>query len=162
MPSHTLVEFQSTPSSQRETIAAVKRFQADVDFNPLPPRRGRPPGIWIRQGKAQFQSTPSSQRETCEFAKQHAYSRISIHSLLAEGDEGARHRDRHPGHFNPLPPRRGRHRHCHAEYKRKEFQSTPSSQRETELTEFFDDGEGISIHSLLAEGDAVNSSQITW
>ena len=62
-PSSTLV-FQSTPSSQRETI-------------------------WLCPCSAKeniFQSTPSSQRETQSYRKKRRRKRISIHSLFAEGD----------------------------------------------------------------------------
>ena len=57
------------------------------NFNPLPPRGGRPDTEAMHQAKAEFQPTPSSRRETwvCRFPCQTCS--ISTHSLLAEGDK---------------------------------------------------------------------------
>ena len=102
--------------------------------------------------------------------------KISIHSLLAEGDEKLSGPNRSYPNFNPLPPRRGRRcvgagmavvtvyfnplppRRGRQEQTRKaswtlRFQSTPSSQRETAASPFLFFCIIISIHSLLAEGD---------
>ena len=79
--------FQSTPSTQRETLLSICIFRPRTYFNPLPLRRGRP--FWfapcvssihfnplpLRRGRQfrlgiqlrillKFQSTPSTQRET--------------------------------------------------------------------------------------------------
>ena len=57
-----------------------------MDFNPLPPRRGRQ-SIYLRVLNLEiFQSTPSSQRETIRASIPSFSGYISIHSLLAEGD----------------------------------------------------------------------------
>ena len=103
----------------------------EYDFNPLPPRRGRPQDQCLIWMTGQFQSTPSSQRETNVYCDFNASSAISIHSLLAEGDED------------------------YEEVKRilSIFQSTPSSQRETREKLSKQIKARISIHSLLAEGD---------
>ena len=58
---------------------------------------------------------------------------ISIHSLYAEGDGAEKAEDE----------------------ATKEFQSTPSTQRETQNWQRKDAELKISIHSLYAEGDAV-------
>ena len=84
-PSSPLATFQSTPSSQRETLSGVA-ITVFSDFNPLPPRRGRPLEVEKLFYDLQFQSTPSSQRETTR--------RRTFTSST--------------GNFNPLPPRRGR------------------------------------------------------
>src|SRR5690606_1429877 len=90
--------FQSTPSIQRETKSGSRRRSGRLDFNPLPPYRGRLPckptlangGHFnplppyrgrpfttrlLRQREIQFQSTPSIQRETatscCEVMSKH-------------------------------------------------------------------------------------------
>ena len=101
--------FQSTPSSQRETIQSRHTTPLVYHFNPLPPRRGR-------------RYTAGTPR--LAFI-------ISIHSLLAEGDaktvlpvvgtgifQSTPSSQREtietiwmnyePLHFNPLPLRRGR------------------------------------------------------
>ena len=123
-------------------------------FNPLPPRGGRRASAGGRTRRLAFQSTPSSRRET--------YSAAA--SDLADL------------HFNPLPPRGGRRgfagdgagadeisihsllaegdRLCNAKMcKGIEFQSTPSSRRETISVKDRLPEPNISIHSLLAEGD---------
>ena len=102
-----------------------------------------------------FQSTPSVWRETLLYLDLDAEKRISIHSLRVEGDwilwhcctlcrvisihslrvegdaPGCVRQERHPVHFNPLPPCGGR-RHgkwnCQCSCG---FQSTPSVWRET-------------------------------
>ena len=104
--------FQSTPSSQRETIQSRHTTPLVYHFNPLPPRRGRPVFFQGEDGRRAFQSTPSSQRET------------QINYILS-------HLRRN---FNPLPPRRGRRKDC------------SSCSRHG----------NISIHSLIAEGDERN------
>ncbi len=58
-------------------------------------------------------------------------------------------------YFNPLPLRRGRPSSLMVTYCPFSFQSTPSSQRETDETECLGLVISISIHSLLAEGDFV-------
>ena len=77
--------FQSTPSSRRET-----RLRSCG--------RRRP----------SFQSTPSSRRETDFVAHPLFLQRISIHSLLAEGDIRRSAALKIHCYFNPLPPRGGR------------------------------------------------------
>ena len=62
---------------------------AAANFNPLPPRGGRPGQSGCLTASAQFQSTPSSRRETDPLRSASGPCRISIHSLLAEGDTGA-------------------------------------------------------------------------
>ena len=56
--------FQSTPSSQRETTCFHQRDRVFHHFNPLPLRRGRRSLRMDRNRRKRFQSTPSSQRET--------------------------------------------------------------------------------------------------
>ncbi len=147
------MEFQSTPSTRRET----PRFPQQSD------RRGL------------FQSTPSTRRETGReptiyggvFISIHSLhtegddlwgggeerNQISIHSLHTEGDPLPVPRKMQLLHFNPLPPHGGRLSHApqmlpllyfnplppHGGRPRKTarsvvseiFQSTPSTRRET-------------------------------
>ena len=150
-------QFQSTPSSQRETsktisIPSFKRFQS----TPSSQRETVYPHK-LRKTLGIFQSTPSSQRETA--------ARLQQMGLSAD--------------FNPLPPRRGRLSGpawpaCRQPFQstpssQREtidwlaiiipptFQSTPSSQRETDRSLVFITFNIISIHSLLAEGDPLQS-----
>ena len=80
-------EFQSTPSSRRETLHAAARAPRRAYFNPLPPRGGRRTALTERRAELQFQSTPSSRRETMLHVGDVVQVAISIHSLLAEGDQ---------------------------------------------------------------------------
>ena len=149
------MEFQSTPSTRRET----PRFPQQSD------RRGL------------FQSTPSTRRETGReptiyggvFISIHSLhtegddlwgggeerNQISIHSLHTEGDPLPVPRKMQLLHFNPLPPHGGRLSHApqmlpllyfnplppHGGRPRKTarsvvseiFQSTPSTRRETTM-----------------------------
>ena len=108
--SHILT-FQSTPSTQRETLFTVAFYPEKWHFNPLPLRRGRQQPerkhmysinfnpLPLRRGRQKikpkmdpeykFQSTPSTQRETCKcLVSYNPITSISIHSLYAEGDPG--------------------------------------------------------------------------
>ncbi len=60
------------------------------NFNPLPPRGGRRYAVKSIAFQFLFQSTPSSRRETPKRPKRLPSNRISIHSLLAEGDSKTR------------------------------------------------------------------------
>ena len=102
-------EFQSTPSSRRETGLRHALPAGRNHFNPLPPRGGRQDALAVFGNACGFQSTPSSRRET---------SRSSA-VCRAEYD------------FNPLPPRGGRRWFLPSRRPSRRFQSTPSSRRET-------------------------------
>ena len=79
--------FQSTPSARRAT-SDVTLLQSDVaDFNPRPPRGGRPKIPAFASLIMIFQSTPSARRATLPFFQ------MDYHT-----------------HFNPRPPRGGRRR----------------------------------------------------
>ena len=116
--------------------------------------------MWTSRAADEFQSTPSSRRETLSCAILRMHSRISIHSLLAEGD-AYRHAQRQQGALFQSTPSSRRETHMSsARPCAKSFQSTPSSRRETTARLPKDKALVISIHSLLAEGDArhVNDS----
>ena len=128
-------------------------------FNPLPPRRGRQfVHVYFACSK-QFQSTPSSQRETIRTCILRLLQAISIHSLLAEGDNPYISESLISKYFNPLPPRRGRQSGQVYHLSPDIFQSTPSSQRETQAEYEKTHTRDISIHSLLAEGDSKNAQK---
>ncbi len=78
-----------------------------------------------------FQSTPSTRRETAPFASWYSSFGISIHSLHAEGDSHPSITPRIFANFNPLPPRGGRQMVLIGLILLMEFQSTPSTRRET-------------------------------
>ena len=103
------VLFQSTPSARRATVASFCRCLLPVDFNPRPPRGGRPIAPYADENLTQnfnprpprggrpanrkpsptlklFQSTPSARRAT-----------RAMRGLVTS-----------PENFNPRPPRGGR------------------------------------------------------
>ena len=104
--SHT--KFQSTPSARRATVGSVgnvqfscisihalreegdgrslKSYSTSSDFNPRPPRGGRPEGAENIIGSIQFQSTPSARRATRDIRCSYRIDAISIHALREEGD----------------------------------------------------------------------------
>ncbi len=124
------------------------------NFNPRPPRGGRPGTFWKAVCAGKFQSTPPSRGATDLSVNEYDALFISIHAPLAGGDRGmvrqARNRqisihaplaggDRpglalklSPRNFNPRPPRGGR---------RRERPSPTTAGR-------------ISIHAPLAGGDS--------
>ena len=102
------------------------------DFNPLPPRGGRPAKTAEQQACRYFNPLPPRGGRPTVYVMEFEFRFISIHSLLAEGDIYQCYPLGATSNFNPLPPRGGRLK-------------TPE-QREGILR--------ISIHSLLAEGDA--------
>ena len=78
-----------------------------------------------------FQSTPSAWRETWTLQR---VSRLTRY-------------------FNPLPPHGGRQQSCSFWTQLVQFQSTPSTRRETQSGRHDHDRCHISIHSLHTEGD---------
>ena len=111
-------EFQSTPSTRRETLQQAAARQLYSHFNPLPPHGGRrrncvsltvtvsisihslhTEGDVNSQSRINatilFQSTPSTRRETFFHISVLYNSGISIHSLHTEGDLVFRHRYYH-------------------------------------------------------------------
>ena len=57
-------QFQSTPSSRRATAGRRTFCRCAADFNPRPPRGGRPKLLCVPPEVGKFQSTPSSRRAT--------------------------------------------------------------------------------------------------
>ena len=80
------VTFQSTPSARRATKHKKHHRFTKMNFNPRPPRGGRPALKAAMPAAQKFQSTPSARRAT----KQPVFSNnrriISIHALREEGD----------------------------------------------------------------------------
>ena len=102
--------FQSTPSTRRETRIVQNSPVPEIHFNPLPPHGGRPIMALPVLGLTPFQSTPSTRRETSSGNNQTCPS----------------------AYFNPLPPHGGRRTDgiCNNSCT-PSFQSTPSTRRET-------------------------------
>ena len=63
-PGTGMTVFQPTPSSRRETPWPQRSRRGSPDFNPLPPRGGRPHAARHTSRRGEFQPTPSSRRET--------------------------------------------------------------------------------------------------
>ena len=86
---------RNTPTSRPISIHAL-REEGDQrrdnserltrDFNPRPPRGGRPSTKEVSSMAAKFQSTPSARRATRPVYRKGAKLHISIHALREEGD----------------------------------------------------------------------------
>ena len=146
--------FQSTPSARRATGAlhpektgevisihalreegdcwwCIPRSWPSTNFNPRPPRGGRPCGRPWQSSTTTFQSTPSARRATDANKNLQSANLISIHALREEGDRHEPANINGTANFNPRPPRGGRR-----------------------ATYAYDPGAaGISIHALREEGD---------
>ena len=125
-------QFQSTPSARRATRAAPKPSRHHSNFNPRPPRGGRP--------------------TYCGYSKY--AGQISIHALREEGDDKAHGMARQNHYFNPRPPRGGRllaigkhpaHAQISIHALREEGDQAPW--RQCSFPHW------ISIHALREEGD---------
>ena len=79
-----------------------------LDFNPRPPRGGRPASLPPSTKSRKFQSTPSARRATEKLEPEVVHILISIHALREEGDPGSSSAAGRTVHFNPRPPRGGR------------------------------------------------------
>ena len=146
--------FQSTPSAWRETRMTTRVSCSSAYFNPLPPCGGRrrrlkrsdgqgnfnplPPcggRLWLRcrtdRYLQHFNPLPPCGGRLVPTRYQCIDTKISIHSLRAEGDQGWKITRYALSNFNPLPPCGGRRR------------TTPGRRNK----------QWISIHSLRAEGD---------
>ena len=145
--------FQSTPSARRATVVKIATEMPPSNFNPRPPRGGRPrnrsTGSRLRNfnprpprggrpivglynsTKSQFQSTPSARRATRRDGAAGARPNISIHALREEGDGFVFFHGAAPFNFNPRPPRGGRRRAASSMIWSLSFQSTPSARRAT-------------------------------
>ena len=131
-------------------------FLQVVNFNPRPPRGGRPvlrfvlsfvPPISIHALREEgdeidihllgctdvFQSTPSARRATVAVHRGNAVGVISIHALREEGDGIKPGQPPHQQDFNPRPPRGGRLLQISEELDIFLFQSTPSARRATKI-----------------------------
>ncbi len=106
-------------------------WQVQQNFNPRPPRGGRPVltkvGSWIEK----FQSTPSARRATHTGHHAGCAIDISIHALREEGDRKSGRASSSEKDFNPRPPRGGRPNTSYQRAVADIFQSTPSARRAT-------------------------------
>ena len=106
-------------------------WQVQQNFNPRPPRGGRPASHPSKDNIFEFQSTPSARRATRRAPSAYAGRAISIHALREEGDPPAAATASPRANFNPRPPRGGRHKVLEIIHKYIKFQSTPSARRAT-------------------------------
>ena len=80
------LQFQSTSSARRTTQHCISVCFASINFNPRPPRGGRPNSRINRFLSLVFQSTSSARRTTKDFDKIIYQLTISIHVLREEDD----------------------------------------------------------------------------
>ena len=123
--------FQSTPSARRATFRYFRRSVSFFDFNPRPPRGGRP-GHRPSVDENQQISIHALREEGDLFRRaQSVCVRISIHALREEGDRVSVRGCSPQRDFNPRPPRGGRLMGPSESINRALFQSTPSARRAT-------------------------------
>ena len=131
-----------------------------IDFNPRPPRGGRPDDFCGDAHIVEFQSTPSARRAT--FGKS-AFTKsfeISIHALREEGDRLAHVVGKGDRIFQSTPSAR-RATGIHGVSSTSPiFQSTPSARRATTVTDKVAKPSYISIHALREEGDSKSGEKI--
>ena len=150
--------FQSTPSARRATASIRPKAgrlpnfnprpprggrpghsshsRPASDFNPRPPRGGRRKPVMVLAVKGEFQSTPSARRATLHPALEACFIAISIHALREEDDRKSSPGKAGHRNFNPRPPRG----------ERPAVESLPEP-----------DGT-ISIHALRGESDVFKRS----
>ena len=168
-------EFQSTPSTRRETLQgcicqdticiSIHSLHTEGDkvlliefvslkhFNPLPPHGGRQSGSrrggnFIRISIHSLHTEGDKERK--RFSRENF---ISIHSLHTEGDSSARYMRYRQSAFQSTPSTRRETRGNYIFFHEFPFQSTPSTRRETSQGCYSAAYAGISIHSLHTEGD---------
>ena len=101
--------FQSTPPARGATTRSDLDSDKAGNFNPRPPRGGRPMISRSTSCSVQFQSTPPARGATragCQLAV--AAQVISIHAPREGGDWAAARPLTWAAYFNPRPPRGGR------------------------------------------------------
>ena len=101
--------FQSTPPARGATTPTPRAFATDCDFNPRPPRGGRP------KKSKKLRKKP----------------KISIHAPREGGDACFFCLSCPLEHFNPRPPRGGRHFCVSLQKMKTQFQSTPPARGAT-------------------------------
>ena len=81
-----LVDFNPRPPRGGRPVCQLTEDRVKNDFNPRPPRGGRPKSFIRDSFASQFQSTPSARRATVNVAVKQLQEFISIHALREEGD----------------------------------------------------------------------------
>ena len=124
--------FQSTPPARGATCAKFNVGAGRFNFNPRPPRGGRPPALTIWGISTVFQSTPPARGAT------------SAPLARPAGRD----------YFNPRPPRGGRLIAFCLSRTGAVFQSTPPARGATRRPQIFQNRQGISIHAPREGGDS--------
>ena len=130
------------------------------NFNPRPPRGGRPKRRPSLTSKSKFQSTPSARRATTRRAGRNHRTAISIHALREEGDLIEKEQTRAEGISIHALREEGDYPAVRSEGCVSLFQSTPSARRATWLASTAAMVRWISIHALREEGDSKSGEKI--
>ena len=128
-------------------------YLSKLHFNPLPPHGGRHNNVRIRYLLHHFNPLPPHGGRHHSYTRNGRYLDISIHSLHTEGDAASELLDNTLDiSIHSL--------HTEGDVQRllyniitEQFQSTPSTRRETMFARYSINWAGISIHSLHTEGD---------
>ena len=148
--------FLSTPSARRATGTFHGASRNTPYFYPRPPRGGRPAQSLRRRRPSRI--SIHALREEGDQGKDkplNIFDFISIHALREEGDQKGSFKRPSTTNFYPRPPRGGRPHAAGNGSDTFEFLSTPSARRATVVGISVSSNQGISIHALREEGDRV-------
>ena len=126
---------------------------AVLDFNPRPPRGGRPTRQPPWRRPRVFQSTPPARGATRKTQQRKTWLSISIHAPREGGDMFLRRGPRFYFDFNPRPPRGGRPDVFFQATGPDAFQSTPPARGATPRSPCGTPRPHISIHAPREGGD---------
>ena len=148
-----MARFQSTPSAKRATWWHSSESVRPEIFQSTPSAKRATRRAQIQDRIYAFQSTPSAKRATERRRarnenREHFNPRPPRRGRHLVMDEAIKRNN-----FNPRPPRRGRLDRRSRSESRTAFQSTPSAKRATQRLQRLTYDEPISIHALREEGD---------
>ena len=132
------------------------------NFNPRPPRGGRPKCTLVVVGGHRFQSTPSARRATAVKRSTSTAVFISIHALREEGDNRPAGVGPVRPYFNPRPPRGGRRRILQHGASLEDISIHALREEGDFAMMSLKPGLGISIHALREEGDGPKPFHRGW
>ena len=176
--STSCIQFQSTPPARGATRRRLHPWIEKVNFNPRPPRGGRPYSSCVKCVSSSFQSTPPARGATDQFGQKHPIpkfqstppargathdgglradrTRISIHAPREGGDLSISACPAVQIEFQSTPPARGATESASTFESGAIFQSTPPARgatlhntQEAELVL-------ISIHAPREGGDCIS------
>ena len=142
-------------------IDSSRTREENSDFNPRPPRGGRPIDTHEQCGQDLFQSTPPARGATQHINDMYQYQQYFNPRPPRGGRRSKKYFKKKEKHFNPRPPRGGRLQRTTGEFEGvlQTFQSTPPARGATGIVINPDYKISISIHAPREGGDSKGSSE---